>query len=236
MEKLPKFTQVVITSYTSITPNYGCSCSRTKEGEGSTNTTTLVYNNFLVYAAIPVHVDMPIPSFKMKSRWPLYMVLTDLTKSTWLNLLRNREIDLIFGERFHIAVEDRGGTWLKITALQLAYMLLHFWFHPEIVAHCTVNTFAYRSLSFDTAMAKTEHLPSEILEEKMVIAPCHTSEHVNKICFCFPFLQRAYTEEELNAKLTRRVQKAARRQAKQEELKRLHRAQVVSHSLVVADS
>ncbi|KAB0385709.1 hypothetical protein FD755_000665 [Muntiacus reevesi] len=36
---------------------------------------------------------------------------------------------------------------------------------------------------------------------------------------------RTYTEEELNAKLTRRVQKAARRQAKQEELKRLHRAQ-----------
>lgn len=38
--------------------------------------------------------------------------------------------------------------------------------------------------------------------------------------------QKAYTEDELNAKLTRRVQKAARRQAKQEELKRLHRAQV----------
>ncbi|CAH7186075.1 Mical3 [Phodopus roborovskii] len=36
---------------------------------------------------------------------------------------------------------------------------------------------------------------------------------------------RTYTEEELSAKLTRRVQKAARRQAKQEELKRLHRAQ-----------
>lgn len=50
---------------------------------------------------------------------------------------------------------------------------------------------------------------------------------------CFSFLQRAYTEEELNAKLTRRVQKAARRQAKQEELKRLHRAQVVSHNLLV---
>lgn len=40
------------------------------------------------------------------------------------------------------------------------------------------------------------------------------------------FHQKTYTEEELNAKLTRRVQKAARRQAKQEELKRLHRAQV----------
>lgn len=40
------------------------------------------------------------------------------------------------------------------------------------------------------------------------------------------FYQKTYTEEELNAKLTRRVQKAARRQAKQEELKRLHRAQV----------
>lgn len=38
--------------------------------------------------------------------------------------------------------------------------------------------------------------------------------------------QRAGTEEELNAKLTRRVQRAARRQAKQEELRRLHRAQV----------
>lgn len=38
--------------------------------------------------------------------------------------------------------------------------------------------------------------------------------------------QKTYTDEELNAKLTRRVQKAARRQAKQEELKRLHRAQV----------
>lgn len=64
----------------------------------------------------------------------------------------------------------------------------------------------------------------------MVIpAPFYISEHVNKICCCFSFLQRAYTEEELNAKLTRRVQKAARRQAKQEELKRLHRAQVVSH-------
>lgn len=41
-------------------------------------------------------------------------------------------------------------------------------------------------------------------------------------------IQKAYTEDELNAKLTRRVQKAARRQAKQEELKRLHRAQVMS--------
>lgn len=46
----------------------------------------------------------------------------------------------------------------------------------------------------------------------------------------FNFLfQKTYTEEELNAKLTRRVQKAARRQAKQEELKRLHRAQVKAY-------
>ncbi|KAM4734449.1 protein-methionine sulfoxide oxidase mical3a isoform 12-T15 [Anableps anableps] len=42
---------------------------------------------------------------------------------------------------------------------------------------------------------------------------------------------KAYTEEELNAKLTRRVQKAARRQAKQEELKRLHRAQIIQRQL-----
>uniref|UniRef100_A0A8B9PLG0 F-actin monooxygenase n=1 Tax=Apteryx owenii TaxID=8824 RepID=A0A8B9PLG0_APTOW len=43
--------------------------------------------------------------------------------------------------------------------------------------------------------------------------------------------EKAYTEEELNAKLTRRVQKAARRQAKQEELKRLHRAQIIQRQL-----
>ncbi|XP_036376457.1 protein-methionine sulfoxide oxidase mical3a isoform X3 [Megalops cyprinoides] len=44
-------------------------------------------------------------------------------------------------------------------------------------------------------------------------------------------LKKAYTEEELNAKLTRKVQKAARRQAKQEELKRLHRAQIIQRQL-----
>ncbi|KAG9466600.1 hypothetical protein GDO78_016363 [Eleutherodactylus coqui] len=43
--------------------------------------------------------------------------------------------------------------------------------------------------------------------------------------------KKAYTEEELNAKLTKRVQKAARRQAKQEELKRLHRAQIIQRQL-----
>ncbi|KAH0512521.1 Protein-methionine sulfoxide oxidase MICAL3 [Microtus ochrogaster] len=42
---------------------------------------------------------------------------------------------------------------------------------------------------------------------------------------------RTYTEEELSAKLTRRVQRAARRQAKQEELKRLHRAQIIQRQL-----
>ncbi|XP_030069646.1 F-actin-monooxygenase MICAL3 isoform X3 [Microcaecilia unicolor] len=45
------------------------------------------------------------------------------------------------------------------------------------------------------------------------------------------YSKKAYTEEELNAKLTRRVQKAARRQAKQEELKRLHRAQIIQRQL-----
>uniref|UniRef100_A0A8C1US46 F-actin monooxygenase n=1 Tax=Cyprinus carpio TaxID=7962 RepID=A0A8C1US46_CYPCA len=42
---------------------------------------------------------------------------------------------------------------------------------------------------------------------------------------------RVKTEEELNAKLTRRVQRAARRQAKQEELRRLHRAQIIQRQL-----
>lgn len=43
--------------------------------------------------------------------------------------------------------------------------------------------------------------------------------------------EKPYSEEELNSKLTRRVQKAARRQAKQEELKRLHRAQIIQRQL-----
>ncbi|XP_056605184.1 protein-methionine sulfoxide oxidase mical3b isoform X3 [Triplophysa dalaica] len=43
--------------------------------------------------------------------------------------------------------------------------------------------------------------------------------------------QKTQTEEELNAKLTRRVQRAARRQAKQEELRRLHRAQMIQRQL-----
>ncbi|KAM5170949.1 F-actin-monooxygenase MICAL3 isoform 1-T1 [Mantella aurantiaca] len=43
--------------------------------------------------------------------------------------------------------------------------------------------------------------------------------------------KKTYTDEELNAKLTKRVQKAARRQAKQEELKRLHRAQIIQRQL-----
>uniref|UniRef100_A0A9J7XYC2 F-actin monooxygenase n=1 Tax=Cyprinus carpio carpio TaxID=630221 RepID=A0A9J7XYC2_CYPCA len=44
-------------------------------------------------------------------------------------------------------------------------------------------------------------------------------------------LRRAETEEELNAKLTRRVQRAVHRQAKQEELRRLHRAQIIQRQL-----
>lgn len=37
---------------------------------------------------------------------------------------------------------------------------------------------------------------------------------------------REAAEEDLDAKITRRVQRAAQRQVKQEELKRLHKAQV----------
>ncbi|XP_051745920.1 protein-methionine sulfoxide oxidase mical3b isoform X8 [Ctenopharyngodon idella] len=53
----------------------------------------------------------------------------------------------------------------------------------------------------------------------------------SSISLCTTLFQRAGTEEELNAKLTRRVQRAARRQAKQEELRRLHRAQIIQRQL-----
>uniref|UniRef100_A0A8C1Y6J2 F-actin monooxygenase n=1 Tax=Cyprinus carpio TaxID=7962 RepID=A0A8C1Y6J2_CYPCA len=53
----------------------------------------------------------------------------------------------------------------------------------------------------------------------------------SSISFCTTLFQRAETEEELNAKLTRRVQRAVHRQAKQEELRRLHRAQIIQRQL-----
>ncbi|XP_062338913.1 protein-methionine sulfoxide oxidase mical3a-like [Osmerus eperlanus] len=43
--------------------------------------------------------------------------------------------------------------------------------------------------------------------------------------------QKASAEEQLDARITRRVQKAARKQAKQEQLKRLHRAQIIQRQL-----
>lgn len=75
--------------------------------------------------------------------------------------------------------------------------------------------------------------PVGILRPGTVLSvPLPTSAQTPQACvhlteeMCRSLQPRTYTEEELNAKLTRRVQKAARRQAKQEELKRLHRAQV----------
>ncbi|KAJ8269534.1 hypothetical protein COCON_G00121410 [Conger conger] len=53
----------------------------------------------------------------------------------------------------------------------------------------------------------------------------------SSLSFSETIFQKGYTEEQLNARLTRRVQKAARQQAKQEELKRLHRAQIIQRQL-----
>uniref|UniRef100_A0A667YHH2 F-actin monooxygenase n=1 Tax=Myripristis murdjan TaxID=586833 RepID=A0A667YHH2_9TELE len=60
---------------------------------------------------------------------------------------------------------------------------------------------------------------------------CGTTLRLSSYAFDVEDGTKTYTEEELNAKLTRRVQKAARRQAKQEELKRLHRAQIIQRQL-----
>ncbi|KAL1275546.1 hypothetical protein QQF64_035169, partial [Cirrhinus molitorella] len=67
--------------------------------------------------------------------------------------------------------------------------------------------------------------PSEVVGV-LVVFPDPSS-----ISYCTTLFQRVETEEELNAKLTRRVQRAARRQAKQEELRRLHRAQIIQRQL-----
>ncbi|XP_073802552.1 protein-methionine sulfoxide oxidase mical3b isoform X4 [Danio rerio] len=97
------------------------------------------------------------------------------------------------------------------------------------------------ALAFKRAYAVKEHnvLPELPTKASTPVSSC-PSELVG-VLVVFPdpssislsttLFQRAGTEEELNARLTRRVQRAARRQAKQEELRRLHRAQIIQRQL-----
>lgn len=173
---------------------------------------------------------MPLPSFKMRSRWPLYMVLIYLTKSICLNLLRNwAKIDLNFGEMFHSSGSQRWDIIWKhsFTVGSYAFSLpICPWNCCSL--HC--EHLCLQKLDFWHSHGKDKTPPFWDFGKENGHPSPSTSDHTYKICLWFSFLQRAYTEEELNAKLTRRVQKAARRQAKQEELKRLHRAQVASQS------
>ena len=73
------------------------------------------------------------------------------------------------------------------------------------------------------ASSRESSCPTEVLG---LLVPVNEA---SSISFSETIFQKGYTEEELNVRLTRRVQKAARQQAKQEELKRLHRAQVKGH-------
>lgn len=165
------------------------------------------------------------------------MVPIDLTRCIWLNLLRNKiKMNLSLGRGFMYQLKTGVGYYIKS---QLCSWLICF-FTPDLTLKLLLtalwtplpkeawlltqpwqrqNTFFLRFWK-----RKWPSLPPYLWACKWIWS-------------CFSFLQRAYTEEELNAKLTRRVQKAARRQAKQEELKRLHRAQVVSPNLLfMADS
>ncbi|KAL4612797.1 protein-methionine sulfoxide oxidase mical3a-like isoform X1 [Arapaima gigas] len=77
------------------------------------------------------------------------------------------------------------------------------------------------------------NLHKDMIKEEEIVPPKEESVYVpHALAFKRGYaIKKKYTEEELNAKLTRRVQKAARRQAKQEELKRLHRAQIIQRQL-----
>ncbi|XP_036994558.2 F-actin-monooxygenase MICAL3 isoform X5 [Artibeus jamaicensis] len=87
-----------------------------------------------------------------------------------------------------------------------------------------------RQLSFseDSDLSSDDVLESASQRSKRESVPLPQALASGRPCAPKP---RTYTEEELSAKLTRRVQKAARRQAKQEELKRLHRAQIIQRQL-----
>ncbi|XP_016390970.1 protein-methionine sulfoxide oxidase mical3b isoform X1 [Sinocyclocheilus rhinocerous] len=96
------------------------------------------------------------------------------------------------------------------------------------------------ALAFKRAYAKKHSILPELPTKAATPVSSCPSEVVgvwvvfpdpSSISFCTTLFQRAETEEELNAKLTRRVQRAARRQAKQEELRRLHRAQIIQRQL-----
>ncbi|KAL0962678.1 hypothetical protein UPYG_G00343880 [Umbra pygmaea] len=66
---------------------------------------------------------------------------------------------------------------------------------------------------------KANRRPGKEMERD--ISPCKHSQSS----------ERDTQEDELDARLTRRVQRAARKQAKQEQLKRLHRAQMIQRQL-----
>lgn len=134
---------------------------------------------------------------------------------------------LRLGLRYCIPARARTGMLYKITALQLSHTLLHAVLILTVSPAALWTPVEMEQLDCLTKFWEWRITSLVRLMERGVSSFPHTLVHGVWNLLLFSFLQRAYTEEELNAKLTRRVQKAARRQAKQEELKRLHRAQVV---------
>ncbi|XP_026778637.2 protein-methionine sulfoxide oxidase mical3b isoform X2 [Pangasianodon hypophthalmus] len=103
------------------------------------------------------------------------------------------------------------------------------------------SVYVPHALAFKRAYAIKKYSKKSQRPEKVVTTKSSCSTEVVRVWVVFPdpssislsstLFQKAATEEELDAKLTRRVQRAARRQAKQEELKRLHRAQIIQRQL-----
>ncbi|XP_047660149.1 protein-methionine sulfoxide oxidase mical3b isoform X13 [Tachysurus fulvidraco] len=103
------------------------------------------------------------------------------------------------------------------------------------------SVYVPHALAFKRAYAIKKHSKKSQRPNKVVTPKSSCSTEVVGVWVMFPdpssislsstLFQKAGTEDELDAKLTRRVQRAARRQAKQEELKRLHRAQIIQRQL-----
>ncbi|TRY56001.1 hypothetical protein DNTS_026865 [Danionella cerebrum] len=111
----------------------------------------------------------------------------------------------------------------------------------EEVPEVGESPYVPHALAFKRAYAvkKRSILPELTIKPTTPMSSCSTEvvgvwkvfPDPSSMSLCTTLFQRPGTEEELNARLTRRVQRAARRQAKQEELRRLHRAQIIQRQL-----
>ncbi|XP_067111086.1 protein-methionine sulfoxide oxidase mical3b-like [Osmerus mordax] len=98
-----------------------------------------------------------------------------------------------------------------------------------VMERCSLNPRANKRPVKKTTPAK--ETGSESLCPTEVLGALVPFKDPSSLSVTDTLFRKASAEEQLDARITRRVQKAARKQAKQEQLKRLHRAQIIQRQL-----